>query len=1011
MKSKFTWIFTLLLAFFIQFSFAQEKTVTGVVTDQGGLPIPGVNVKVQGSEAAGVQTDFDGNYSIQVAQGQKLLFSYVGMRDQVITVGASNVVSVMMQDGVELTEVVVEGYRTTARPRSNVAVTTISSETIENRPNVSFVQSLQGQIPGLNISTGSGSPGSANTSVILRGLGSLNGNTDPLYMIDGVPSNLLNFRSINPNDIASVSVLKDAGATSVYGNRGANGVIVVTTKRGVYDSKLQVRYSGVTGFTTLQDHDYRIMNSDQLLRLERTKGVGAGNGLTDAQIAEFPNTDWQDIFFRTGVSQNHNLSFVQGSKNTNSFISIGYFEQEGIVPNTDIQRISLRSNFSGKSDNDKFNYTTNLYAGYSKRNQLEAETRADIAGNVLQNPLQGMLSSLPYLDPNDYQNGQQLFDDFGQPSFGITPFMLMDYIDNIVNEYNEIKLLFNGSASYKITDDLMVGVNGGMDFTENQRIFARNPDSYLAIISAVSGGYEFPGYLLESSERDFSFNGNSRINYNKTFGEKHSIDASFLTEYYKAHFKSLGYTTTGLNPKNYHPGAGTGFIPFNPAQGQFYQRTANAAMLEAGLFSYFAILDYDYDSKYGIGLSGRRDATYRFIGDNKWATFWSVSARWNLDREEFLQNSIFTELKLRGSIGTTGNQALAGSSPYAAGNLTRMLYGTGTGYANQPQMGLTNLANPFVQWETIMQTNIGLDFVINKKLRGTVDVYQKETIDLYQGRPISAINGQTLLNDNVGGLVNKGVELLLAYDVIQNDDFRLTVSGNGSYNQNRLKDLPGGEVALGDIQIQREGEVAYQYFAVPYVGVNPVNGNSLFLDIEGNVTETPTLDDRRATGKSPIPVYQGGFGFEADYKGFYASAQFTFFADVWRFDYDLASLQDPLNIGVFPVSTDMDRAWTPDNRQTDIPSINATNTANEDFSDRHLRDASYLRLRFATIGYNVPKRFLDQTFLNNVRVYAQGENFLTWTKWRGFDPESNAASTFGGYPTPRVISFGLDLQF
>jgi TonB-linked SusC/RagA family outer membrane protein len=1014
MKSKFTWIFTLLLAFFIQFSFAQEKTVTGVVNDASG-PVPGVNVKVQGT-AGGVQTDIDGRFSIKASAGQKLVISYVGMKEQIVTVGASNSIPdvLLAEDALVLKDLVVEGYRSTSKKRSNVAVTTITSETIENRPNASFVQSLQGQIPGLNISTGSGSPGSSNTSVILRGLGSLNGNTDPLYVIDGVPSNLLNFRSINGNDIESVSVLKDAGATSVYGNRGANGVIVVKTKRGAYDQALKVRYSGVTGFTTLQNNDYNIMNGQQLLRLERTKGVGTGAGMTDAEIAAAPNTNWKDYFFRTGISQDHSLSFTQGSKNTNSFISIGYFNQEGIVPNTDIKRLSLRSNFTGKSSNDKFNYTTNVYAGFSRRNELEQETRTDINGNVLQNPLQGMLSSLPYLDPNAYQNGQQLFDEFGNASFAITPYMLMDYIKTIYNRYDELKLLFNGSASYKITNDLTFGVNGGMDYTENQRVFSRQPQSYLAIVSAQAAGYpDYPGLETVSMTRDFGFNGNSRLNYNKVFGDKHTIDASLMTEYYKGHYKSTGSTVAGLNSRTYTPGSGTGYVPFNAATPNLFRPTINASLANSGLFSYFGMFDYDYDSRFGVGASVRRDATYRFVGDNTWGTFWSVSGRWNIDQEKFMQNSkVFTELKLRASIGTAGNQNIDGSSPYSSPNNSRTLYATTSGYNNDPGLVVGQVANPTVQWEVTAQTNVGVDFVVAKRLRGTIDVYRKYTKQLYQALPQSAINIDYSVLANVGNMENKGIEALLAYDVIKGGDFNLTVSANGSYNRNRLKNMPGDGVQyLGDLQIQKNDGLAYQYFAIKYAGVNPSNGNSLYYKKDGSLTETPTLDDRRETGKSPIPVYQGGFGFQADYKGFYASAQFTFVADVWRFDQDLASLEDPTSIGVFPLSTDMDRAWTPDNRVTDIPSIYATNTANDANSDRFLRNSSYLRLKYASVGYNVPKTFLEKTFIGSARIYAQAENFLTWSKWRGFDPESNAAQTYGGYPTPRVFSFGVDLSF
>ncbi|KGO94350.1 SusC/RagA family TonB-linked outer membrane protein [Flavobacterium subsaxonicum] len=1027
MKSKFTWIFTLLLAFFIQFSFAQEKTVTGVVNDATGMPIPGVTVRVQGSNAQGVQTDFDGKFSILASQGQKLIFSYIGMQEQVVTVGAANTIpTVALQEGgIELKTVAIEGYRTTAKKRSNVAVTTITSETLEGRPNVSFVQSLQGQVPGLNISTGSGSPGSAKTSVIIRGLGSLNGNTEPLYVIDGVPSNLVNFRSINGNDIESISVLKDAGATSVYGNRGANGVIIVKTKRGSFDSGLKVRYSGVTGFTTMQKENYNLMTGQQLLTLERLKGAGTGatggeNGaMTDAEIAAAPNTYWKDYFFQTGISQDHSLSFTQGSKNTNSFISLGYFEQEGIVPSTDIKRISIRSNFTGKSTNDKFNYTTNLYAGYSKRNQLEQETRTDIDGNVLQNPLQGMLTSLPYLDPAAYQNGQQLFDEFGAASFALTPYMLMDYIDNIYNRYEEVKLLMNGSASYKLTNDLTFGVTGGIDYTQNTRVFARLPQSYLAIVAATAYP-ENPGIETQSTTRDFSFNGNSRLNYNKVFNDKHSIDASVMTEYFKAHYQGNSFTATGLNSKTYAPGAGTGYIPFNTATPNLYQRTVSAAKYEGGLFSYFGMFDYDYDSKYGIGASVRRDASFRFTDENQWATFWSVSARWNIDKENFMQNSIFTELKLRGSIGTSGNQNIGGESIYDGRSVTRTLYSSLTGYNNSNSIGLPtstttgylSIGNSDAQWETTLQSNIGIDFVIGKRLRGTFDAYRKYTKDLFLGVPISASNGAYQYEGNSGNMENKGLEALLAYDVIKNEDFTLTLTANGSYNENKLKNLPGGDQAFGDLQINANDEVVYQYFMVKYAGVNPSNGNSLYYDANGALTENPTLDDRVKTGKSFIPKYQGGFGFNADYKGFYATAQFTFVTDVYRVDSDYANLMDPTSIGTFQLSEDINRAWTPDNTTTDVPSINATNSATDAaLSDRFLRDSSYLRLKYASIGYNVPSTFLEKTFLTSVRVYGQAENFITWTKWRGFDAESNGASTYGGYPTPRVFSFGVDLSF
>jgi TonB-dependent starch-binding outer membrane protein SusC len=1015
MKTNFKWIYALFLVMFIQFSFAQEKTVSGTVTE-GGQPLPGVAVVVKGTNN-GTQTDFDGNYSIKANVGQTLVFSYIGLKTENITVGSSNTVNVAMsEDNTVLDGVVVEAYRTTAKSKSNIASTTITAKTIEGRPNASFIQSLQAQIPGLNISSGSGSPGSANTTIILRGVGSINGNIEPLFIIDGVPANQVNFRSINPNDIESVSVLKDAAATSAYGNRGANGVIVVKTKRGAYESKLQVRFSSTTGFTTLQEHDYRIMNSRQTLNLQNQFGQGFGSTLSQEEIANYAiDTNWEKFFFRTGVTKDQNLSFTNGGKNTNSFISLGYFDQEGIVPTTDIKRFTLRSNFSGKSDNDKFNYNINMNAAYSVRNQLDQETRGDINGNVLQNPLQGMLSSQPYLDPNVYQNGQQLFNDFGSASFAIVPYMLMDYINpgNITNNINELKLLFNGSASYKLTKDLTFSSTAGIDMTENTRLFARNPQSYLAIVAANGVGSPFPGFVLESNSRDFAFNNTNRLNYNKVINEKHTVDVSVLTEYYKAHLKSMQYTQTGLDPRTYSPGAGTGYIPFDPASPNLHRPTVGAAKAEIGLFSYFALADYDYDSKYGFGASIRRDASFRFVDDYKWGTFWSVSGRWNISKEDFMDGSSFDELKLRASYGTAGNQNIGGVNPYAAASLVRNLYGLGNGYGNAPSLVPTQIANVDARWETVEQYNLGVDFVFKKRLRGTLDIYEKNTLDLYQSRPISPTSAVTSLPANLGDLRNRGVELLLAYDIIKTKDMTLTLNANGSYNKNELTAVPGddGFVLVGDLQINEVGGPVNQYFNVPYMGVNPATGNLLFLNQAGQLTETPSADDRRSTGKNLFPVYQGGFGFDFTYKGFFATTQFAFVKDIWRYDFDLSNLVSRDGIANFPQAVDMLNAWTPDNRITDVPSLNFVNVGATDLSDRWLRDASYLRLRFATVGYNVPSKYLDKTFLTSVRVFAQGENFLTWTKWRGFDPESNAASTFGGYPTPKIVSFGLDLSF
>lgn len=1028
MKSKFTWILTLCLAFFIQFSFAQEKTVTGtVVSKTDKMSMPGVNVVVQGT-TRGVQTDLNGNFSIKASAGQKLVFSFLGSKTQVVAVGSSNVIKVQLEDeNVQLGDVVVEGYNITrTKSKSNVSSVTVSAKAMEGRPNASFVQSLQSQVAGLNISTGSGQPGSSST-VILRGVGSLTGKVEPLYVIDGVPLNSDNFRSLNPDDIESVSVLKDAGATSIYGSRAASGVIVVKTKKGGFDAGLKVKYSSNTGFSTLQENRYNLMNSAQLLELERKKGVGQGAGFMvntgklnvawaanpavyNAELAAKADTDWTKVFFRTGVTQNHVLNLTSGSKSMSSFTSFGYFDQQGILQNTDIKRFSFRSNIDGKSKNDKFQYGTNLSINFSRSNTMSGIG----TGSINQNPIIGAFSAVPYISPSEYVDGADVNAKYqGSGTLIYTPLMLMDKLETSRSTADEVKAIASIMGSYKIAKDWIVGSNFGLDYTQIDSFSHLDPGAFNSIVFQSSNNYL--GTEGHSYGRDAAFNWNNRLNYNKLFAEKHAVDVTFFTEYFKTQNNSFGFTQNGLDPKTTSPGAGTGYLGTIPLNGpDQYVPTVGASTATAGLFSYFVVADYDYEGKYGFGATVRRDASSRFADSNKWGTFFSLSGRWNLDREKFMENSVFDVLKLRGSYGTNGNQDIANGT-YSALNATKELYDTGSGYMNQPTYVISQLANPDLKWETSVQGNIGVDFEMFKnRFRGAFDVYNKTTTDLYQPVQISAINATTSILANFGEMYNRGVELNLAYDILKNYyGFNFTLKGNGSYNKNRITEIPNetGLVDNGAV-VNAEGHRINEFYMVRYIGVNPGNGNLLFLDKDGNPTENPDRDkDRVFTGKSAIPAYQGGFGFDADYKGFFFNTQFSFVADVYRLNNDLASYQSPVDIGTFNKSSDLDRAWTVDNRHTDIPSLFYSNTSADAGSTRYLQDASYLRLKFATFGYTFSKKDLKKTPFTAVKTFVNAENMLTWSKWRGADAESTRSADQNAYPTPKTVSFGLNLEF
>jgi TonB-linked SusC/RagA family outer membrane protein len=1032
MRSKFKWILTLLIALSMQFSFAQEKTVSGVVSDASGT-LPGSNVSIKGS-TRGTQTDLEGRYSIKAKTGDVLLFSFIGMKSVSKVVGAVSTINVSMQGGESLSEVVVLGYGKTATKAKAIGSSqTVTSKVLEGRPNVNVLQSLQGQLAGANIALASGQPGSNKIDIIIRGASSLNASLEPLYVIDGVPLTQAFFRNLNQNDIESVSVLKDAAATSVYGNRGTNGVIVITTKKGDYNSPLSVNFSSSYGVSEFRGDDYNLTNAKQLLQIQKEYGAGpgfsgVGPGITvdvnniDAYAV---NTDWKKAFFRQGKTSSQDVSFTLGSENTKSFTSLSYFQQDGIVPTTDFKRFTFRSNFSGKSANDRLTYGTNITSAFSKRKQLEQETRAGINSNVLQNPLTGYLLSPAYLSPDAYKSGAQLFREFGSPALDITPYMLLDLFNgnNAPSFFEEYKTIVSANLAFKITKDLTFRSTAGADYAEDKRTFALSPDSYLSVVRAVGAGQAFHGLETQRSNREFSFNATNQLNYNIEFG-KSTLDASAYVEYLKAHRRSFFYQQIGLNPLTWAPGAGTGYIPYSTALPFTYAPSVGASRIDAGLFSYFGTLDYDYDSKYGIAATVRRDASSKFINENKWATFYSVGGRWNISKEDFLKDSDFlTDLKLRASYGTAGNQNIIARNEdsdvatiFNGVQIVRDLNSTQSGYGNAPSFGVSSIANVNAKWETTSQANVGVDFNIKNRLSGSFDVYKRVTTDLYTNIPVSSSNGITNLAGNNGALSNEGIELSLRYDVLKSTDLKLAVYANGAYNKNKITDLGvlndgTDKQRIGNDFANAIGGPANQYFVVPYKGVNPVNGNLLFTDINGADTESPTDADRRLTGKNNLPVYQGGFGLNASYKGFFLDAAFAYSADFYRFDFDYQGLMDIRNAEIFTVSADILNAWTPTNTNTNVPSWDASNIDAADISDRFLQDASFIRLRNLSVGYDVPSKFLEKTFLKSVRFRVQGENILTWTKWRGFDPETFKSSATGYFPTPKLYTFGVDINF
>lgn len=1013
MRLKFKWIYALLMALSMQFSFAQEKTISGVVSDGTG-PVPGANVIVKGTKN-GIQTDFDGKYTIKAKVGDVLVVSFVGMQDASSKVGASNSINFKLQGGVSLKEIVVQGYRTVTKKSAVVSDATVSTKTIENRPNANVMNILQGQLAGVNITASTGQPG-AKSTVIIRGLGTITGNSDPLYVIDGFPSNSDNFRSINPNDIESASVLKDAAAIAEYGNRGSNGVIVIKTKRAQFgDSKTIFRYNSQYGVGELQKPKYSYATSKELLQIEKNFGSGRGATLTDAQINAFDiNTDWINYFFKQSNTSSHNLSIENSSQNISSFTSLGYFEQEGILKTTGLKRFTLRNNINGKSANNKFKYQLNSSFGFSKNN--EATNLGE--GAINRNYVLGAFVSAPYVSPSVYTGPRSALNYYNStPGLLSTPIMLIDKLQQYKNQTDEIRVDVASDFSYDISKDLVIRTRLNGQYLDTRFFQSEFPNSFNALLFQAAG-QDFTGFEDINARREWYFNNLWQVNYGKKYKE-HTFNVNANMEYNHSRTYNNNFRQRGLIQGVFVPNTGAGYAA-DTGTNDFYVPTISASNLRNDLISYFGSFDYDFKSKYGLVATIRRDGSSRFIDSKQWGNFWSAGGRWNIDEEAFMDNLTFIDvLKLRGSYGTVGNQRVVAGSVFAGitppafadiYSITNNTYNGGTGYG-------ISFGFPELQWEITTQWNSGLDFELFKgRLRGSADYYNRATSKQFLSNPVTSTSGTSTLTQNVDVTVtNKGFELNLAYDLIKNNtnDIKLTLRANGSKNTNVVSDILGtGQIFAGSgLYVSQNGGSINEPFVYNYLGVNPANGRLLFEDAAGNPTENPVQADKKRAGVNNIPVYQGGFGFDFSYKGFYASTLFTYAFDVYRFDSDLSNLYSVGNIGQFNVTDNLLNAWTSTNTNTNVPALKASNLGLSANSNRFLQDASYIRMRNIQIGYNVPQKLLKDTFMDALSFSLQGENLLTFTKWQGFDVESSRTLDVYQYPTPRLVTFGVDIKF
>jgi TonB-linked SusC/RagA family outer membrane protein len=976
---------------------AQDKKITGKVTSSDdGLPLPGVSVKVTGSNL-GTQTDVNGNYSILVPTTAKSLqISFIGFVSQTVSVLNKTVINVSIEtDSKQLTEVVVTGYGVAQKRDIAASSARVDGKQIENLPIQSFDRALQGRAAGVQVTSQSGAPGSA-INVRVRGVGSINAGNDPLYIIDGVQVNVgavsgqgssNTLASINPNDIESIEVLKDAAAASIYGSAAANGVVLITTKKGKAGAT-QVNFSAQRGATT-NFARYDVMNTQQYSRFKYDGAINAGSTPTTA-IALYgdpvnnttPTTDWFDAITRTGDAKLYDLSISGGDAKTTFYVSGSYTDQESQVIQSFYKRGTFRANL-GHQITDKLSVKASVGLTATKLfGSIEN-------GNFVNGPFAFPFSlrpDVPIFQPDgSYTQGAAL-----RASF---PYNIVQGAYEEVRLGNALQTVSNFTASYKITSALTLTGFAGIDFVDT-----RDDNQRPATIPAFAGN---GGTSTVINTRGLDFNTNVTANYNRKFG-KHTVAALLGGEYKEQNTESA--TAQGSSFPN-----------------PLFRSLQNASPLSvAGFFTgykkqgVFSKVNYDFNDKYYGSATIRYDGSSRFGADKQYGLFGAVSGVWRVTGENFMKNVKFiNDLKLRVSYGVVGNDQIDNFA-------SRALFGAGGRYLSANGIRPSQLGNASLGWEEATTTNLGLDFgIFNDRLSGSIDVYRRVNSSLLLNRPLVSDSGFGGINQNAGSIQNEGIELNLnSVNLDTKFGLKWTSNFNIAFQRNKILELIDGQTNINNtLVVGQPRDIIYTY---SWAGVNPADGRPMWYDANGNYTYNVVLAADQKIQGTRYPKFVGGFNNTFNYKGVtldflfnyqYGNKQFvSFFQSLWNSGYTEDN----------QIASQLGAQWTTPGQITEVPrvlrnsphpnNVGGLSTPLTTASSRYLFDASYIRLKNVTLSYDLPKSIISKAKLRSVRVFTTGINLLTFTKYPGLDPEIPIGfNEAGNNPQARTITGGLQI--
>lgn len=1004
-------IILLSLAFLISagMAFAQDRTVSGKVTSaEDGSGIPGVNVVVKGT-TTGTVSDIDGNYSLSVPDdASTLVFSFIGMTTQEVEIGTRATIDISMAaDAEQLAEVIVIGYGSQSKEKLTGSVGIVDSEQLQQIPMATFEQSLQGNVAGLQSYSRDGAPGS-NSQIRIRGIGSITASSEPLYVIDGVPvqsgdiSDLNDnggrsgntMAAINPNDIESISVLKDAASTAIYGSRGANGVILITTKSGK-SGKAQINFNTLVGFSDPASKNLlQPLNREQYHTLY-LNGLDPGltesereqdyqdtfDQLTDPATGELTDTNWLDAITRTGITQSYDLNGSGGNENLKYFFSASYFDQENYVIGSDFKRMTARINLEYKA-NDYVTVTNNLFVSNSGQNGY-------VDGSAWANPLYNAYLLAPVIPIKDDQGRYNGDHKNYFPMGGNNPVGKLSGDD--LRETKQMRVMDNFAVSVNFLDNFTFRSQWNFD------VISINESQYGN--TRYGGGRNSGGFAEERSTLNQSWVGTQTLNYGITLASVHNIEGL------------LGYEAQ-KSTRQIHSGEGTSFPndKLRTLSSTAAEYGVSGTRTEYTFVSMFARAFYDYNSKYYVSASFRRDGSSRFGADNRWGNFWSVGGGWLLTNESFMEISFIDLLKIRSSYGITGNAAI-GNFPSVG------LYGYGRDYDGSPGGAPTQIGNPALTWESQKNFNVGVDFGFFNLLTGTVDYFKRVSTDLILDVPISRTTGFQDLTQNFGEMQNQGLEVSLNVDILKKNDLFWSVGANVTFLQNRLNKLESDYIA--DSKRRQEGLDYQSYFLFDWAGVDQSNGKPLWYTDSTRTATTSNINEaeRFIIGKSATPKSYGGFNTFLSWKGISLNAQFTY--SYGNYVLDLNGRHIHGDGRLTPRSTTtwaLENMWVPGKTDALLPQHvwGGQIGSDETYTSRYLYDASYVRLRNLTVAYDFPASITSRMKMRSLRVYARAINLLTFTKDKDLylDPEQSVTGTSSGLtPALRTISIGIDFGF